>query len=798
MRIPLRLNGIRLVLLVVSSLPFAAGCGSSGTTSTAPSALLRCGVSVAINEGEVPAAGGTGSVRVTAARECQWTASVDGGWLSIRTGANGQGDGVVEFNAASNADPVTRRGAVIVNGQRAEVVQSSAPCVFTLSAPSSAFGQSGGSGQVEVRASSTLCQWTAASDVNWITVRRASGQGSGPVPFDVASATGPPRTGSILIAGQQHTVTQSEGCAFSIAPASFNAPQSGGSGSIAITAGSGCAWSAASNVPWLRFAQSDGVGPASLAFTVDPSDGAGRTGTAIVAGQPFTVTQAAAGCAYNVQPEAQSVPGEGGRVAVRVSTGSQCAWSAVVNVPWLSIDGASAGSGEGTVTLVAAATTGPARTGTATIAGRNVVISQGVGCSYGIAPEAASVAAAGGTGRIAVTAPDGCAWTAVSSDAWLSVTGGASGTGNGEVLYAAAASGGQSRVATIAIGGRTFTLTQGQACTYGLSATSQSVPPAGGTGTVTVAAGDQCPWTATSNASWLTITSGATGAGTGTVTFAAAAQSGPPRTGTLTIAGLTFTVTQGAACTFTISPDQASIGAAGGTAAVTVTTGDGCGWSASSPVPWLRFASGSSGTGSGGVQLAIDANTGPARSAVATIAGLAFTVNQSSGCTFTIAPPSYDAPAAASSVAVTVTGAASCSWTAASAVPWLSITGTTSGTGSGTVQVAVAANASPARTGTVAIGGQTFTVTQASGCTVGLSQTTRQVPRNGGMRTVDVTAGAGCTWTAVSQVTWITVTSGAAGSGAGTVEFSVEANPAMQPRTGTIIIGGATLTIEQQ
>jgi hypothetical protein len=55
-----------------------------------------------------------------------------------------------------------------------------------------------------------------------------------------------------------------------------------------------------------------------------------------------------------------------------------------------------------------------------------------------------------------------------------------------------------------------------------------------------------CAWTAVSNATWITVTSGAAGTGNGTVGFSAAANTGAARTGTLTIAGQTFTVTQSA------------------------------------------------------------------------------------------------------------------------------------------------------------------------------------------------------------------------------------------------------------
>jgi PKD repeat protein len=82
-------------------------------------------------------------------------------------------------------------------------------------------------------------------------------------------------------------------------------------------------------------------------------------------------------------------------------------------------------------------------------------------------------------------------------------------------------------------------------CSYTIAPASQAMPAAGGTGTVTVTAAIGCTWTATSSASWITITSGASGSGNGTVSYTAAPNSSASsRTGTVTIAGQTFTVTQ--------------------------------------------------------------------------------------------------------------------------------------------------------------------------------------------------------------------------------------------------------------
>jgi hypothetical protein len=60
-----------------------------------------------------------------------------------------------------------------------------------------------------------------------------------------------------------------------------------------------------------------------------------------------------------------------------------------------------------------------------------------------------------------------------------------------------------------------------------------------------------------------------------------------------------------------------------------------------------------------------------------------------------------------------------------------------------------------------------------------------------------VTAGAGCAWTAVSNAASITVTSGASGSGNGSVVFAVLANNTTVARSGTLTVAGQTVTVNQ-
>ena len=129
-----------------------------------------------------------------------------------------------------------------------------------------------------------------------------------------------------------------------------------------------------------------------------------------------------------------------------------------------------------------------------------------------------------------------------------------------------------------------LTITPGISCSYSLSAASQSFGAAGGAGSVNVIAGQGCGWSANSNASFITINSGNTGSGNGPVGFTVAANTGGARSGTMTIAGQTFTVNQAAvnpsALTVTNGPALAP-GTTGASYSATLTAAGG-----SPPYTW--------------------------------------------------------------------------------------------------------------------------------------------------------------------------------------------------------------------
>jgi hypothetical protein len=87
---------------------------------------------------------------------------------------------------------------------------------------------------------------------------------------------------------------------------------------------------------------------------------------------------------------------------------------------------------------------------------------------------------------------------------------------------------------------------QPTACTFTLSTTALNIASIGASASIGVTTNSGCAWTATSNAAFATITSGASQTGTGTVAVSIAENAGDSRTAILTVANQSVTVTQAA------------------------------------------------------------------------------------------------------------------------------------------------------------------------------------------------------------------------------------------------------------
>ena len=273
-------------------------------------------------------------------------------------------------------------------------------------------------------------------------------------------------------------------------------------------------------------------------------------------------------------------------------------------------------------------------------------------------------------------------------------------------------------------------------CTFTLNPTSAQAPAVTSTGSFAVtASGSNCSRTAGSNVNWLTVTFGQTGTGNGSVGYTV--NTNPTyatRTGTISVSGAVFTVTQAAQpCPpSTFSPLGQTVQPAGGSFSIAVTSP--CGWNAGSDASWIVLSA-SSGSGSGTLSYTIAPNnSGVSRTGIIQIDSVNFTVTQFSiDCTFTISPVSVNVGAGGgqNQIAVQATNSA-CPWTVQNTASWITLNGNlgASSSGNGAVAFTVAANTSPQpRTATLTVAGQPVTINQAGNiCAFTLSPASIDVP----------------------------------------------------------------------
>ena len=465
------LTAFRFLVVCLPVCVMAAACGTSTSTMTAPNSLSKCEIALGTDASTLPAGGGTGSVTVTVARECQWTATSEAAWLTLSGGTTGQGNGTIQYSVGVNVDPVQRRGAIAANDKRVEITQAPGECRFELGSSSTSFPDSGGSNTVQVRASSAMCVWTATSHVDWIDIRSGrDGTGNGAVVYEAAATTGPSRTGTLTVAGHTVTVTQGAGCSYTITPEHQSIPASGGNRSFNVAAGDGCVWNVRSNADWIAISSGAiGSGPASVAYSVAANQGPPRAGTITAAGRTFTVEQAS-GCTYTISPATREAGIAGQTVTVSVATAPLCTWMAQSNDPWISVSSGASGTGSGSVQLAVATNTRESRSGTATIAGQTFTIVQ-AGCTATVSPTYQLIPPIGAVGGFEVNTISACPWNAVPSASWIRIISGGSGAGVGTVVFVTEPNRGPARNGTIDVLNQKFLVQQEAVGTPTLSRT---------------------------------------------------------------------------------------------------------------------------------------------------------------------------------------------------------------------------------------------------------------------------------------------------------------------------------------
>lgn len=540
-----------------------------------------------------------------------------------------------------------------------------------------------------------------------------------------------------------------EKCEISVTNNTTEVPASGGTGTLTVATSRDCTWSASTDAPWVTLTATSGQGAATVTYSVLPNpNGTSRRSRIVVAQHDVDVSQAPAPCRFEVSPSTVTIDAAEHQAAITISGPNGCAWTTRSEVPWIGRPAPSDGTASATVRFTVAANPTDARTGTVVVANATVRVNQAAGAAANPTP-------------IPGPAP------APSPEPTPTPT---------------------------------PIPTPTPTCSYDVAPGRTSVAAAGDELTFTVTSATGCAWTASSSASWATIVSGAAGSGSGAVRVSVGSNTGAARTATVTVAGQTITIEQQArpvpTCSYRMTPASRSVGADPDAFAVDVSAPAGCAWTASTDVPWITIAGGTTGSGSGTLQVATSGNTGGPRTGTVRVATETLTVQQAGGCTFSIRPTDYHAGRGPDSITIDVTATSGCGWTAATNAAWVTIAAGASGVGNGVVRLEIPANNGPSRTAVVTIAGKTFTLLQNGVCAATIKPGNYDAGRGPDDIKIKVSADAGCTWTAASTVPWVSVADGATGSGDGTVRLLLQRNDGA-PRTVTLTIAGQPFALTQ-
>lgn len=703
-----------------------------------------CAFRLSSSLAQFDAAGGTGSVDLTTTADCPWRVRPAGdaaSWVTITAGDSGNASGKIEFTVAANTTNLYRIARVIIGEQAFAIEQAGVggQCLVIPITP----------GKIVGKTSAADCKVPGAFSGSLIPVDRYSFVGK---------------------AGDQ--------IAFKVFP------QNSGVGvNILNSRGGLVVANRQSSVPGIGYLAlfADDVYVAEVS---GPSD---RD-----ADYTLLFEQVSPVCGYAVSPALQSFAAEGGSGVLNLySSAAECPWTAVSNATWITINGADTGKGSGSVNFTVAANTGATlRAGTVFVGGEQLTIEQ-AGASGNCAPVPIAIGqTVNGTisnadcratryfvpsvnfyaDRYLLDFTAGQQFAVTVAGANLSpfvqvfnsdgviverLAGSRLPAANNSFMtlpatgkYVIEISSGNTNTGAYAL-----SIVAPTQCAVSLTPSSASFERGAGSGSLNIVTAENCNWTASSSANWLTITSPTSGAGSAKLDFSLTANpSSNLRTGTIKVGDRDFTVRQAGAsgsCAVTpITPGQKVSGS--------LARGD-CPsrFGAIGDAPYADFYS-------------FEAKAGD-------VVDIAST---NKNRMLLIGPNGLPANGFANS------GQFGANWPyqiQASGAYILEYSG-------------------------FQVGDYEFTLlaSQASCTVTALPETSSIFGADGGTFIVNVLATDACSWTAnvvqgsttSTQVNWVTVTSGGQGIGNGKVTFTVAPNNG-QGRTANVLVGAQQFTIRQ-
>lgn len=282
--------------------PVAASQMAAKThTVTQPAATAT----IAIAEHVFPAEGGSCEVSVTTGENVNWSVSENISWISFDGSSSRIGPGSVRVAATENLTVDAREATMSIAGHTFRAIQPGR--TVEVEYENVVFDCYDNFATVDVHPDGNVSWVAHVSDPTWIIIwaddcdydadGNVLGVGDATIQYMVTQyvGDGTPRTGWIEIGDKVVYITQ-RAFELSISPSSSTVSGNAGSGSVGVTASVGDVWAAIVTEPWITIVSGydAGTGSGTVRYTfTDNNTGASRTGRIIIAGEEYTITQAA-------------------------------------------------------------------------------------------------------------------------------------------------------------------------------------------------------------------------------------------------------------------------------------------------------------------------------------------------------------------------------------------------------------------------------------------------------------------------------------------------------------------------
>lgn len=375
-------------------------------------------------------------------------------------------------------------------------VGGASSCIYDLSADKKTFSSTGGKGAVTVTAGAN-CQWGREKDVGWITFDSPIqvAENSIAVNYTVsANESDTQRIGHINIKSGTNTVavytiTQDSACVFTVDDKSGAVPAEGGTRSISVDASrEDCSWKAIDDSSWIAIVSgASGIGNGTVQYKVDANPGTtSRNGAITVAGKVLDISQVGVAVVNpttleNGKDVRDLVQDKSGSLYYKIQVPSGTSrfqvqtWGGAGNcdlfvrhgeAPYennFDYSGTTNDNEEAVVVQDPQAGNWFIRLyATQYFSDLTLKASYEMQtCDYALSSQSQSFAAEGGSGSVDISAPNNCSWTVSNPANWIELLSSAGGKGDGKINFKVAPNAQEDgREVTIVIVDQPFTVSQ--------------------------------------------------------------------------------------------------------------------------------------------------------------------------------------------------------------------------------------------------------------------------------------------------------------------------------------------------